>query len=97
MYYRATKLHLSQSVMYHVTSFYFLMKRDGKLCGRVHSTEYKRSPFPEGGLKVLIEVTIACDDKINLSKIKSLIAESYEVFDSVKGVEHIDSDDVSLA
>ena len=44
----------------------------------------------------------ACDYKINhdLSKIKSLIAESYEGIGSVKDVKHINSDyecEVSLA
>ena len=72
------------------------------LSGRVYSTEYKRSPIPEGRLEVQIEVTFASDDKVNHdpSKIKSLIAENYGRFDSSKDVEHIDSDDeceVSLA
>ena len=81
--------------------FYSFIKRGGKVSGPIHSTEYKRSPIPEGGLEVPIEVTFACDDKINhdLIKIKSL-AEIYEGFDSVKDVEHVDDDDeceVSLA
>ena len=74
--------------------FYSLIKRGGKVSGLVHSTEYKRFHSPEEGLKVLIEVTFVCDDRIthDLIKIKSL-AEIYEGFDSVKDVERIDGDD----
>ena len=41
------------------------MKRGGKVSGRVHSTEYKRSLIPEGSLEVPIEDTFAYDEKIN--------------------------------
>ena len=49
-----------------------------------------RSPIPEGGLVVPIEVTLPSDDQINhdLNKIKSLIAENNDGFDCVKDVEH---------
>ena len=78
------------------------MKRGGKVSGRVHTTEYKRSPIPEESLEVPIEDTFAYDNKINhdLSKIEPLTAGNYEWFDSFKDVEHIGSDDeceVSLA
>ena len=69
------------------------MKRGGKVSGRVYSTRYLRSPIPEGGLEVPVEVTFTYEDDEKLSKIKCLIMENYDGFDMIKEVECDDSDD----
>ena len=68
------------------------MKRGGKASGRVYSTRYVRSPIPERGLEVPVEVTFIYEGDEKLSKMKSLIMENYDGFDKIK-VECDDSDD----
>ena len=66
---------------------YLLQKRSNT------NTTYIRSPIPEGGLEVPVEVTFTYEDDEKLSKIKSLIMENYDGFDKIKEVECDDNDD----
>ena len=53
--------------------FDFFTKRGGKISGCVHSTEYKRSPIPEGlELPLVVSFVVMISAKSNLLLLKSM-------------------------
>ena len=52
--------------------YFFIKKENGKITGNVKSLNYKPSPIPSGGLKILLQLTFSCPVEWVRDKMKRL-------------------------
>ena len=57
----------------------FHQKRKWEITGNVKSLNYKPSPIPSGGLKILLQLTFSCPVEWVRDKMKGFIDDFYSI------------------
>ena len=77
----------------------FFILRDGELRGRVTSTEFRRSPLPQGGLEIPIDLLVYQDSCTNheFQMMRRFFADNYSDPEDIADGSEENTDDETFA
>lgn len=84
--------HVPREISRH--TFFYLKEENGKIDGLVHSTQYRPSPIPAGGLEIPLMLTFKSKTFITHEKMKGFITSLYSYeYETINAEGDDDEDD----